>query len=77
MLTRDLVMEKLKDLEQDYCDFMVTHFAQWDVWADISQRVVNGETAQESSVPKGFLIEYRFLRAILEMETKGSFDWNN
>jgi hypothetical protein len=39
--------------------------------------VANGETAQESSVPKGFLIEYRFLRAILEMETKGSFDWNN
>jgi hypothetical protein len=39
--------------------------------------VANGETAQESSVPKGFLIEYRFLRAILEVETKGSFDWNN
>ena len=36
MLTRDLVMEKLRDLEQDYCDFLVTHFAQWDVWADIS-----------------------------------------
>jgi hypothetical protein len=44
-------MEKLKDLEQEYCDFMVTHFAQWDVWADISQRVANGETIQESSVP--------------------------
>jgi len=77
MLTRDLVMEKLRDLEQDYCDFLVTHFAEWDVWADISQRVANGETIQESSVPEGFLIEFRFLRAILEMETKGRFDWNN
>ena len=33
MLTRDLFMEKLSDLEQDYCDFLVTHFAQWDVRA--------------------------------------------
>jgi hypothetical protein len=49
-------MEKLRDLEQGYCDFMATHFAQWDLWADISQRVANGETVQESSVPKGFLI---------------------
>ena len=74
MLTRDLVTEKLKDLEQSYCDFMVKHFAEWDVWADISQRVSDGETIQESSVPEGFLIEYKFLCAILEMETKGNFD---
>ena len=77
MLTRDLVMEKLTDLEQNYCDFMVTHFAEWDVWADISQRVANGETIHESSVPEGFRIEYRFLCAILEMQTKDHFDWNN
>ncbi len=38
MLTRDLVMEKLRVLETEYCDFMVTHFTQWDVRADILQR---------------------------------------
>ena len=77
MLTRDLVVEKLKDLEESYCNFMVQHFAQWDVWADISQRMADGETVSENIVPEGFLIEYKFLRAILEMETQGSFDWNN
>jgi len=77
MLTRDLVTEKLKDLEESYCDFMVKHFAQWDVWADISRRMSDGETVAESIVPEGFLIEYKFLRAILGMETQGSFDWNN
>ncbi len=77
MLTRDLVTAKLKDLEESYCDFIVKHFAQWDVWADISQRMSDGETVSESIIPEGFLIEYKFLRALLEMETKGSFDWNN
>ncbi len=42
MLTEELVKEKLADLEQEYVDYLIDHFAEWETWAKASKRVADG-----------------------------------
>jgi hypothetical protein len=77
MLTKEMIKEKVADLEKEYVDFMVGHFAEWEVWAQASQRMVDGEEVKEEEIPEHFVLEFKLLRAVLEMEAKGKFDWKN
>jgi hypothetical protein len=77
MLTKDLIKEKLADLEKEYVGFMMKHFAGWELWAKASQRMADGEQVKEEEIPEGFVLEFKLIRAVLEMEATGKFDWNN
>jgi len=77
MLTKDLIKEKLVDLEKEYVGFMMKHFAGWELWAKASQRMADGEQVKEEEIPEGFVLEFKLIRAVLEMEATGKFDWNN
>ena len=46
MLTEGLIKEKLVDLEKEYVDFIVEHFADWEVWAEASQRMADGKEGE-------------------------------
>lgn len=77
MLTKNLIKEKLSDLENLYCSFMMEHFACWEQWAEISCRMLEGKTVAEDEVPEPFRFEYRMAKIVIEMETAGSWDWNH
>jgi len=77
MITKDETKEKLADLEKEYVGFMVKHFAEWKKWADASQRMLDGEKVKEDEIPEDFVLEFKLLRTVLEMEATGKFDWNN
>ncbi len=77
MLTKDIIMAELSDLEQEYRSFMVEHFADWRLWAEASQRMSDGEQVQEAEIPPALVTEYRFMEVVLEMEAAGTFDWAN
>jgi len=77
MIEKDEVNEKLADLEKEYVGFMVKHFAAWKEWAKASQRMADGEKVSEDEVPEDFMLEFRLLQTVLEMEAMGKFDWNN
>ncbi len=77
MITQDETKEKLADLEKEYVGFMVKHFAEWKKWADASQRMLDGERVKEDEIPEDFVLEFKLLRVVLEMEATGKFDWNN
>ena len=77
MITQDETKEKLADLEKEYVGFMVKHFAEWKKWADASQRMLDGEKVKEDEIPEDFVLEFKLLRTVLEMEATGKFDWNN
>lgn len=77
MLTNKLIREKVADLEKEYVDFMVSHFAEWETWAKASQRMADGEKVTEEEIPEHFVLEFKLIQAVLEMEAKGKFDWNN
>jgi len=77
MITRDEIIDKIADLEKEYVDFMVEHFTDWEVWANISQRMADGEQVGEEEIPEAFLLEYKLIRVILKMDAVGKFDWNN
>ena len=47
MLTEELIKEKLADLEQEYVDYLIGHFAEWEVWAKASKRVADGKEVRE------------------------------
>lgn len=77
MITKDLVKEKTADLEKEYFDFMVKHFGEWKVWANVSQKMADGEKVKDEEVPEAFMLEFKLLSTVLEMEAIGKFDWNN
>lgn len=77
MLTERLLKENLADLEKEYFDFMVKHLGQWEVWAEASTRVAHGEEVKEDEIPEAFHMELKMMRAILEMEELGKFDWSD
>jgi hypothetical protein len=76
-LTKDFIEKKLSDLENEYVDFLLKHFAEWKSLAQASQRLLGGETVREEEVPTGYILEFRMLREVLKMEAAGKFDWNN
>jgi len=77
MITKDEVTKKIADLEKEYVGFMVKHFAEWKKWADASQRMLDGEEVKEDEIPEDFVLEFKLLRVVLEMEATGKFDWSN
>ena len=77
MLTEELIKENLADLEEKYVGHLVKRFSEWEVWAEISQKIANGEEVKEHEVPKVFHVELKMMRVILEMEDLGKFDWND
>jgi hypothetical protein len=77
MITEALLKEHLADLEREYVDYLIDHFAEWEVWARISQRVADGEDVKEEEVPPAFRTELKMIRLIVEMTEIGKFDWNN
>jgi len=77
MLTKDLIKEKLADLESRYCSFMKEHFACWKQWAEQSDRLLAGTAVAEDEVPESFKFEYRLTKVVMEMDAAGAWDWNN
>ena len=77
MFTEDLVKKQLADLEKEYVDYLIEHFAEWEVWAKASQRVADGEEVKEEELPEAFRTELKITRVIVEMMDLGKFDWNN
>lgn len=77
MLTEKLLKEELADLEKEYYDFVVKHLGQWEVWAEASGRVANREEVKDDEIPDAFRMELKMMRAVLEMEDLGKFDWND
>ena len=77
MITKEMIKEKVADLEKEYVDFMVDHFSEWDLWAQASQKMYDGEKVTEDEIPEPFLLEFKLFLVILEMEEKGKFDWGN
>ncbi len=77
MLDLKLIKNSLSDVAKQYCDFMVKHFRHWPVWAEASQRVADGQDVGESEVPDSYRLELKMMKLILEMESKGVFDWRN
>jgi len=77
MLTKELLKEKLSDLEEEYCEHIVKHFGEWEVWAEVSQKVANREEVKDDEIPDAFHVELEMMRVILEMDDLGKFDWND
>ena len=77
MLTKDLIKEKLSDLEKRYCSFMMEHFACWKQWAEQSDRLLAGTAVAEDEVPESFKFEYRLTKVVMEMDAAGAWDWGN
>ena len=77
MITRDLINEQIHDLEKEYVNFIIDHFTTWKDWADASQKMADGRQVPEEEIPEAFVLEYRLIRLVLEMEAAGKFDWAN
>jgi hypothetical protein len=77
MLIKEAIKEKLADLENRYCSFMMEHFACWEQWAEQSGRLLEGKTVVEDEVPEPFRFEYRMTKVVMEMDATGAWDWNN
>jgi len=76
-LTNALIKETCADLESQYVDYLVKHFADWRVWAEASEGVANREQVQEEEIPEAFRTEFKITKVIVEMEDLGKFDWKN
>lgn len=77
MITKDEIKETLANLEKPYVNFMVSHFAEWRKWAAASQKMLDGEKVDEKEIPSDFVLEFKMLMTVLEMEATGKFDWSN
>jgi hypothetical protein len=77
LLTESLIKENCADLEKAYVDYLVHHFADWNVWAEASQSVADRKPVNEEEIPEAFRIEFKITQVIVEMETLGKFDWQN
>ena len=58
MLTQEMIKEKVADLEKEYVDFMVSHFAEWDIWAQASQKMYDGKEVTEDEIDKSPLLDF-------------------
>ena len=76
-LTNSLIKETCTDLQSQYVDYLVSHFADWRVWAEASEKVANREQVQEEEIPEAFRTEFKITKVIVEMEDLGKFDWKN
>jgi hypothetical protein len=77
MITKDLVKEKLADVEKRYVEFMLKNLRDWRVWAEASNRMAEGEEVHVADVPEFFHTEHEWARIVLEMEDQGGFNWND
>jgi hypothetical protein len=77
MLTPQLIKETCSDLEEKYSDYLISHFGQWRVWAEASQRVADRQPVSEEEIPEAFRTEFKITKVIVEMEALGKFDWNS
>ena len=77
MFTKELLKERLADLEEKYVNHLVDRFSEWEVWAKASQKIADREEIRDDEIPKVFHAEMKMMRVILEMEDMGKFDWNN
>jgi hypothetical protein len=77
VLTKELLKERLADLEEKYVNHLVERFSEWEVWAKASQKIADREEIRDDEIPKVFHAEMKMMRVILEMEDMGKFDWNN
>lgn len=77
MFTAIELKKELADLEEQYVDHLIKRFGQWEVWAEASRRVARGEEVKDDEIPKAFHAEMKMMKVILDMETSGTFDWNN
>lgn len=77
MLTKNVIQEKLADLEIKYVEFCLKQFGSWKDFARATRRIYKGEAVDEADVPASYLHEFRLMREILKMEATGKFDWTN
>ena len=77
MISELTIKEKLSDLETEFIDFCLDNLAQWEIWAQLSGKMAAGEKVVEDQIPESFKVEYRLMRAVLDMEAIGKFDWHN
>ncbi len=76
-IAKNLLKQKLADLEKHYVAFLCEQFARWREFADITQRLIDSAPVNEQECPESYLHEFRMLREVLRMDATGSFDWNN
>jgi len=76
-VTLDEIKGKLKQVEDEYTDFIKGYFQNWEVWGDASERVYQGEDVPEEDIPKAFHTEMKMMKMILKLDKAGDFDWNN
>jgi hypothetical protein len=76
-LSRETLRKELADLEKPYCDFLCGQFACWRVFAEATQRLLDGKPVSEQECPESYIHEFKMLREVLAMAATGSFDWNN
>lgn len=77
MFTKELLKEKLDDLEKKYVNHLIERFSEWEVWAKASQKIADRKEIRDGEIPEVFHAEMKMMRVILEMEDIGKFDWNN
>ncbi|HUT83956.1 MAG TPA: hypothetical protein VMX95_04835 [Thermodesulfobacteriota bacterium] len=77
MVSMDEVKKGLRDIEENYTRYLISHFREWKKWAEQSDTIYEGREVKEEEVPPVFLTEMRIMKVIKEMETLGEFDWNN
>jgi hypothetical protein len=77
MLTPKLIKQTCSDLEEKYVAYLTSHFGQWRVWAEASQRVADRQQVSEDEIPEAFRTEFKITKVIVEMEALGKFDWNS
>jgi len=76
-LTNALIKQTCSDLEEKYVAYLISHFGQWRVWAEASQRVADRQPVSEQEIPEAFRTEFKITKVIVEMESLGKFDWNS
>ncbi len=77
LLTASLIKDACADLQSQYVDYLIHHFADWRVWATASGKVANREPVREEEIPAAFRTEFKITKVIVEMEELGKFDWQN
>jgi len=77
MISEMTIKRKLCDLEKEFVDFCLDNLAEWEPWAELSGKMAAGEKVTEDEIPRSFAVEYRLMRAVLDMEATGKFDWRN
>ena len=77
MIRRQQVEAHFSAQQQTYVAFMCEHLQGWREWALASNRMEQGEQVAKDTVEPFFHTEYEWMRIALEMDARGSFDWND